>query len=56
MSSKKNIFLVVDLPYKTYKTPKEAVENSKKLIDIGADAVKFEGIQENILYELKKMN
>ncbi|OLY63619.1 3-methyl-2-oxobutanoate hydroxymethyltransferase [Leptospira santarosai] len=52
--AKKNVFLVVDLPYKTYKTPKEAVENAKKLIDIGADAVKFEGIQENILYELKK--
>lgn len=52
--AKKNIFLVVDLPYKTYETPGDAVKNAKKLIDIGADAVKFEGIRENILEELKK--
>ena len=52
--AKKDIFLVVDLPYKTYETPGEAVENAKRLVDIGADAVKFEGIRENILRELKK--
>ena len=50
--AKKNIFLVVDLPYKTYETPEDAIKNAKKLIDIGADAVKFESIKINILNEL----
>ncbi len=53
---KKDIFLVVDLPYKTYETPAQAVENAKKLVDIGADAVKFEGIKEDILGALKENN
>ena len=54
--AKKNIFLVVDLPYRTYETAKDAIMNAKKLIDIGADAIKFESINENILKELKKNN
>ena len=54
--AKKNIFLVVDLPYRTYETPEDAIKNAKKLIEIGADAVKFEGIRENILKKLKKNN
>lgn len=53
---KKDIFLVVDLPYKTYETPEEAVRNAKKIIEVGADAVKFEGIKENILLALKENN
>ena len=53
---KKDIFLVVDLPYKTYETPEEAVRNAKKIIEAGADAVKFEGIKENILLALKENN
>jgi 3-methyl-2-oxobutanoate hydroxymethyltransferase len=54
----KTIFLVVDLPYKTHETAVDAVKNAKKLIESGADAVKFEGIKENILLALKenKMN
>lgn len=54
--AKKDIFLVVDLPYKTYETPGGAVENAKKLIEIGADAVKFEGIKLDILRALKENN
>ena len=54
--SKKSIFLVVDLPYKTYETPEDGVKNAKKLIEAGADAVKFEGIKENILLALKENN
>jgi 3-methyl-2-oxobutanoate hydroxymethyltransferase len=54
--AKKDIFLVVDLPYKTYETANDAIINAKKLIDIGADAIKFESINENILKELKKNN
>lgn len=51
---KENIFLVVDLPYRTYETPEDAVKNAKKLVEAGADAVKFEGIRENILRALKE--
>lgn len=53
---KKDIFLVVDLPYKTYETPNDAVKNAKILIEAGADAVKFEGIKEDILTALKENN
>ncbi len=52
--AKKDIFLVVDLPYKTYETPEEAVKNAKKLIDLGADAVKFESIKKDVLVSLKE--
>jgi 3-methyl-2-oxobutanoate hydroxymethyltransferase len=38
-----NTLLISDLPYKTYETKKQALENAKKLIDCGADAVKLEG-------------
>ncbi|MCG8571104.1 MAG: 3-methyl-2-oxobutanoate hydroxymethyltransferase [Spirochaetes bacterium] len=48
-----NIFLVVDLPYRTHETPQEAVFNAKQLLKAGADAVKFEGIKENIVQVLK---
>ncbi len=35
--------LVADLPYRTYETPSDAVENARLLRDAGADAVKPEG-------------
>ena len=38
--------LVSDLPYKTYDSKKQALENAKKLISSGADAVKLEGGKE----------
>jgi 3-methyl-2-oxobutanoate hydroxymethyltransferase len=53
---KKDIFLVVDLPYKTYETPDDAVKNAKILTEEGADAVKFEGVREDILLSLKENN
>lgn len=52
--AKKDIYLVVDLPYKTHETPADAVENAKKLVEVGADAVKFEGIKIDILTALKE--
>jgi 3-methyl-2-oxobutanoate hydroxymethyltransferase len=52
--AKKDIFLVVDLPYKTYETPEDAVKNAEKLIEIGADAVKFEGMKKDVLIALKE--
>jgi 3-methyl-2-oxobutanoate hydroxymethyltransferase len=42
----KRAVLVGDLPYKTYETPKQAVESARQLIDDGADAVKLEGGRE----------
>lgn len=54
--AKKDIFLVVDLPYQTYETPDNAVKNARKLIETGADAVKFEGIKIDILTALKENN
>lgn len=39
----KNALIVSDFPINTYRTPKEALENAKQLIDAGAHAVKLEG-------------
>jgi 3-methyl-2-oxobutanoate hydroxymethyltransferase len=35
--------LIADLPYHSYQTPKQALENAKRLIDQGADMIKLEG-------------
>jgi 3-methyl-2-oxobutanoate hydroxymethyltransferase len=39
----KQALLVVDLPFHSYETPEQAVENAQRLIATGADAVKLEG-------------
>jgi 3-methyl-2-oxobutanoate hydroxymethyltransferase len=52
--AKKDIYLVVDLPYKTHETTRDAVKNARKLIELGADAVKFEGIKADVLKSLKE--
>ena len=40
----KKSLMVVDMPYKTYRNPKEALMNAKKIISqTGCDAVKLEG-------------
>ena len=40
----KKSLMVVDMPYKTYRNPKEALINAKKIISqTGCDAVKLEG-------------
>ena len=42
----KRAILVGDLPYKTYETPKQAVDSANQLMEDGADAIKLEGGRE----------
>jgi 3-methyl-2-oxobutanoate hydroxymethyltransferase len=44
--ARKRALITADLPVNTYRTPEEAVKNSKILISAGADAVKLEGGKE----------
>jgi 3-methyl-2-oxobutanoate hydroxymethyltransferase len=39
----KHTFLVADMPIHTYDTPQQAVATAKRLVDVGAQAVKLEG-------------
>jgi 3-methyl-2-oxobutanoate hydroxymethyltransferase len=39
----KRAFLVADMPIHTYDTPQQAVATAKRLVDVGAQAVKLEG-------------
>src|SRR3982750_3242461 len=39
----KRALLVSDLPYRSYENPAQAVENSRRLMNEGAAAVKLEG-------------
>ncbi|MDD5263146.1 MAG: 3-methyl-2-oxobutanoate hydroxymethyltransferase [Methylacidiphilales bacterium] len=44
--ARKRALVTSDLPYRSYETARDAVKNSKALIDAGADAVKMEGGEE----------
>src|SRR6188768_3880951 len=35
--------ILSDLPYRTYETPEQALENARRLMEAGAQAVKLEG-------------
>ncbi|HON06792.1 MAG TPA: 3-methyl-2-oxobutanoate hydroxymethyltransferase, partial [Verrucomicrobiota bacterium] len=50
--SKINSLISADMPYKSYDTVEDAVRNSKKLIQAGAEAVKIEGGR-NIIPQIK---
>ncbi len=39
----KNALLAGDFPYQSYETPAQALENGRRLLDAGAEAVKLEG-------------
>lgn len=45
----KESFILADLPHMSYQTPEQALENSKRLISHGADCVKLEGLQEDVV-------
>ncbi len=50
--AKPNALLAADLPYQSYDTPALAVENSKRLVAAGAEAVKAEGGR-NIIHQVR---
>ncbi|KAF0122711.1 MAG: 3-methyl-2-oxobutanoate hydroxymethyltransferase [Methylocystaceae bacterium] len=45
-------YIIGDLPYATYDTPRQAIESSRLLRESGADCVKFEGAQPDIMRAL----
>jgi 3-methyl-2-oxobutanoate hydroxymethyltransferase len=47
-----DIYLIGDLPYATYDTPEQALASSRRLRDAGADCVKFEGAQPDVVAAL----
>ena len=42
-NGRKNALIVADLPNKSYENEADAIANSQRLINAGADAVKLEG-------------
>lgn len=46
------IYLIGDLPYATYDSPAQALESALALRDAGADCVKFEGAQPDVVAAL----
>ncbi|MEO0967863.1 MAG: 3-methyl-2-oxobutanoate hydroxymethyltransferase [Cyanobacteria bacterium J06639_18] len=52
----KESFILADLPHMSYQTPEQALENSKRLISHGADCVKLEGLEEDVVKWIIKHN
>ncbi len=48
----RDVYIIGDLPYATYDTPEQAITNSAILRDAGADCVKFEGAQPDVVAAL----
>jgi 3-methyl-2-oxobutanoate hydroxymethyltransferase len=46
--------IIADLPYRSYDTPEIAVKSSRRLIEAGADIVKFEGARPEIVEALAR--
>ncbi|MEM7717538.1 MAG: 3-methyl-2-oxobutanoate hydroxymethyltransferase [Cyanobacteria bacterium P01_A01_bin.68] len=51
-----NSFILADLPYNSYQTSAQALDNAKKLVANGADCVKLEGLHPEIVQTLLKHN
>ena len=49
----KNAYLLVDMPYQSYTTKDQALENAKLFINAGADGVKIEGCHPDIVKYLQ---
>jgi 3-methyl-2-oxobutanoate hydroxymethyltransferase len=47
-----DVYLIGDLPYATYDTPAQALASARALRDAGADCVKFEGAQPDVVAAL----
>jgi len=45
-------YILADLPYASYETPEQALSNAQRLLSCGADIVKLEGVQEEIVSHL----
>jgi len=52
----KRAYLLADLPYQTYTTPTQALENARALCARGADGVKLEGALPEIVRHLRQNN
>ncbi|MEF3366233.1 3-methyl-2-oxobutanoate hydroxymethyltransferase [Methylocystis sp. 9N] len=48
------VYIIGDLPYATYDTVEQAIESSRILADAGADCVKFEGAQPELVRALTR--
>ena len=53
-NGRQNALIVADLPNKSYENEADAVSNSKRLFDAGADAVKLEGRLPDIIKAITK--
>ncbi len=52
----KNTFIIADMPIHSYDTPKQALTNAKELCKVGAQAVKIEGNQTEVIEMLVANN
>ncbi len=52
--AKPNAIVVADMPYKSFSTPAIALQNAKKFLKAGVDAVKFEGAKIAVVKLLRK--
>jgi 3-methyl-2-oxobutanoate hydroxymethyltransferase len=51
-----NTTIIADLPYRSYDMPRMAVKSSRRLIEAGADIVKFEGPRPEIVEALAEVS
>ncbi|MBW3638030.1 MAG: 3-methyl-2-oxobutanoate hydroxymethyltransferase [Armatimonadetes bacterium] len=53
-SSRVDVAVVADLPFGSYATPKRAIKNAVALLQIGAHAVKIEGVNPDLLQKMAR--